>query len=146
MGIQEDRYVDCFYKQYNGRVAIGVGYAQDMREIFPFVLEDDIGKSLGIVAMATLSNEQINSVHIFHLGAFKSRCGNGSKILNILCLKADELDVMLSLSPIPSPNGEAAQINSEQLIGWYRKFGFRGDSLLCRSPQIVKATVEKAIE
>lgn len=137
MGIQEDRYVECFYAKYRGRVAIGVGYAQDMVEIFPFVLEDEGGNALGIIAMATLSNDQINSVHIFHLSAFMPNCGNGTKILEILCIKADRLNVTLSLSPIPSPNGKARQMNSVQLTRWYRKFGFTGDSLLCRIPKIL---------
>jgi hypothetical protein len=139
VGIREDRFVDCFYEKYRGRVAIGVGYGQDLMEIFPFVMEDDDGKALGIIAMATLSNEHMNSVHIFHFSVFHSRCGNGSKMLKILCLKADQLNIRLSLSPIPSPNGEPSQMNSEELSTWYRSFGFSGDSLLCRLPQITKA-------
>lgn len=135
MGTQEDRFVDGFYKKYKGRVAIGVGYAQDMVEIFPFVLEDDDGKALGIIAMATLSTEQLNSVHIFHLSVFRSGHGNGTRLLNILCVRADQLNVKLSLSPIPAPNGEAGLLDSHQLTRWYRQFGFTGDSLLCRLPR-----------
>ena len=134
MEIRENRFVDYFYKKYKGRVAIGVGYAQGMMEIFPFVYENDDGEAIGIIAMATLSNNHMNSVHIYHLSVFKSQCGNGSMMLKKLCLKADQFDVNLSLSPIPSPNGESGQINSKQLLGWYRKFGFKGDSLLYRSP------------
>jgi hypothetical protein len=127
--------VEFFYKTYRGRVAIGVGYAEDMREIFPFVLVDDDGNALGVIAMATLSNDAMDSVHIFHLSVFRTRRGNGSRILKILCLIADQLQVRLTLSPIPSPNGKTGQITGEQLIGWYRKFGFAGDAFLCRSPQ-----------
>ena len=134
MGIQENRYVDFFYNKFKGRVSIGVGYGQDMLEIFPFLFEDDDGQALGIAAMAPLSNDDIKSVHIFHISTFQSNRGSGSAILEALCFKADQLGVMLSLSPIPSPNGKARQINSRQLISWYRKFGFKGDALLCRSP------------
>ena len=134
MGIQENRYVDFFYNKFKGRVAIGVGYGQDMLEIFPFLFEDEDGQSLGIAAMAPLFNDEINSVHIFHLSAFQSNRGSGSVILEALCIKADQLGVMLSLSPIPSPNGLAGLISGRQLVNWYSKFGFEGDALLCRSP------------
>ena len=134
MGIQENRFVDFFYNKFKGRISIGVGYGQDMLEIFPFLFEDNDGHALGIAAMAPLSNDEINSVHIFHISAFRSNRGSGSAMLEALCFKADQLGVMLSLSPIPSPNGKAHQISSRQLVSWYRKFGFIGDALLCRSP------------
>ena len=136
MGIQENRYVASFYDKYKGRVSIGVGYGQNMVEVFPFLFEGDKGEALGIVAMAPLVGDEIESVHIFHLSVFKSNRGSGSIILKTLCLKADELGVTLSLSPIPTPNGDAGLIDSQQLTSWYRKFGFRGDSLLCRLPKV----------
>ena len=135
MGIQESLYVDCFYQRFHGRIAIGVGYSQEMAELFPIVMEDDQKKALGIVAMATLSNDDLNSVHIFHLSAFIQNRGDGTKMLRLLCSKADKLNVILSLSPIPTPNGEEHQIGNKQLIAWYRKFGFRGETLLCRKPK-----------
>jgi len=135
MGEQEDRYVRCFYDVYKGRVALSVGYGQNMVEIFPFVMVDDQGKALGIVAMTTLTREDMTSVHIFHLSVFKQRAGCGSVMLGILCRKADQLNVILSLNPIPSPNGMDAQISSRNLIVWYRKFGFMGDTLLSRQPR-----------
>ena len=140
MGTNEERYVDCFYKRYQGRVAINVGYSQKMEEIFPFVLEDEQGKSLGIIAMAALLNEDITAVHIYHFSVFIQKCGNGSKMLTELCNHADSRNVVLSLSPIPSPNGRDDQIHSPQLISWYLKFGFRGDALLCRQPIISTST------
>jgi len=141
LGIREERFVDCLYEKYEGRIAIGVGYAQDMMEIFPFVMEDEDGRALGIAALATLSTEELNSVHIFHLSVFRSGRGDGTKLLNILCLKADQLNVKLSLSPVPSPNGEAGLPDTTQLIDWYKKYGFTGDSLLCRLPQTVETDV-----
>jgi hypothetical protein len=135
MGLQENRYVASFYDKYKGRVAIGVGYGHNMVEIFPFLFEGDKGEALGIVAMAPLTGDEIESVHIFHLSVFRSNRGNGSIILKTLCLKADELGVTLSLSPIPTANGDAGLIDSRQLTRWYRTFGFRGDSLLCRLPK-----------
>ena len=137
MGTQEDRFVDYFYDRFKGRIAISVGYAEGLVEVFPLVLEEGDGQTLGSIAMATLSNEQITAVHIFHLNAFTGRCGNGSAILQILCRKADQLNVTLSLSPIPAPNGNPDQISGRQLTAWYATFGFEGDGLLCRPPQTV---------
>ncbi len=144
MGTREDQYIDCFYAKYKGRVALAVGYNQKMEEIFPIVIEDDNKKPLGIVAMATSQNKETSAVHIFHLSAFKSERGNGSKILRILCQKADRLNVTLSLSPVPSPNGKSNQINSAQLLAWYQKFGFNGNSLLRRLPKKPSSSFEYA--
>jgi hypothetical protein len=135
MGIQEDRLVEYFYEKFKGRVAIGVGYAEGLVEVFPLVLEDGAGNTLGSLAMAALSNERVTSVHIFHLNAFTGRCGHGSAILQLLCRKADQFSVTLSLSPIPAPNGTPDQISGRQLTDWYATFGFKGDGLLSRPPQ-----------
>ena len=60
----EHDYVNNFYMTYEGRVAIGVGYNQDLSEIYPFVFEDSVGNSNGIVALGVYSREDINYVHI----------------------------------------------------------------------------------
>ncbi len=135
MGQPEDRFIECFYQRYSGRVAIGVAYSQDMLEVFPIVIEDAQGNILGIVAMAAMTNDAISSVHIFHISVFRPRRGNGTRMLEIICCAADQFKVVLSLSPIPSPNGEDQQISSRQLIDWYRRFGFHGETLLSRQPQ-----------
>ena len=57
---QEHNYVMYFYKKYEGRIAIGVGYDQDLAEIYPFVFEDTDGKSIGIVALGVYTYEKIN--------------------------------------------------------------------------------------
>ena len=137
MGQQESRFLNRFYRRYPGRVAIGVAYAQDMLEVFPIVIDDDRGDILGIVAMAAMTNAGMTSVHIFHFSVFHQRNGNGTQMLQILCREADKLNVVLSLSPIPTPNGEDHQINDRQLIDWYHRFGFRGETLLRRQPRKV---------
>lgn len=134
MGQQENRFLKSFYRRYPGRVAIGVAYSQDMLEVFPIVIDDEQGNTLGIIAMAAVTNAEMTSVHIFHFSVFRQRRGNGTRMLEIICRAADQLEVVLSLSPIPSPNGEDHQINDRQLIGWYHKFGFRGEALLSRQP------------
>jgi len=126
--------VTYFYKKYEGRVAIGVGYDQNLSEIYPFVFEDTDGKSIGVVALGVYKIENINYVHIYHLGAFKNNRGNGNQILQELCFQADEYQIILSLSPIFIPNGRNELMSTEQLKSWYGRFGFRGNSPFKREP------------
>ena len=104
MGAREGEFVAYFYQKYQGRVAISVGDAQDMQEVFPFVFEDGNGHSLGIIALAILPAETKPTVHIYHLSAFMPGQGDGGKILSILCRKADWDHIVLTVSPIPSPS------------------------------------------
>ena len=131
----ENLYVASFHKRFQGRVAICVGYSADMIEIFPIVIEDEKMGALGMVAMAAISNEDLTSVHLLHLSAFRPRRGNGSKMIVMLCQKADQLSVTLSVNPIPMHNGKDTQVSSKTLIDWYGQYGFRGDTLLIRKPR-----------
>ena len=132
---QEHHYVNFFYKKYEGRVAIGVGYYQDLSEIYPFVFEDTDGNSIGVVALAVYTHENIDCVHIYHLGSFKSNRGNGNKMLEELCLQADKYQIILSLSPIIMPNGKNESMTSELLTKWYGRFGFKGSPHFKREPR-----------
>ena len=131
---QEHEYVKFFYKKYEGRIAIGVGYGQNLSEIYPFVFEDPHGRSIGVVALGVYPHENINYVHIYHLGSFKSCRGNGSQILEELCLQADKYQIILSLSPIFMPDGKNEPMSTEHLRSWYGRFGFRGSSQFKREP------------
>ncbi len=131
---QEHEYVNYFYEKYEGRVAIGVGYDQNLSEIYPFVFEDADGNSIGVVALGVHTNENINYAHIYHVGAFKASRGNGSQILQELCFQADKFQVNLSLSPIFMPNGKDESMSDEQLMSWYGRFGFKGSSPFRREP------------
>ncbi len=130
----EHDYVNHFYKTYEGRVAIGAGYNQDFSEIYPFVFEDSAGNSIGIVALGVYLHEGIDYVHIYHIGSFKENRGDGAQILQELCLQADEFRIILSLSPIPMPNGKNESRNIKCLKKWYGNFGFEGRSHLTREP------------
>ena len=133
---QEQDYVNHFYDTYEGRVAIGVGYNQDLSEIFPFVFEDKDGSSIGIVALGVYRQNSINYVHIYHIGSFKSSRGDGSQILEALCLQADIHQIILSLSPIYVPNGKDEVMSDKGLREWYGRYGFKGHSHFKREPQI----------
>ena len=131
---REHDYVNYFYEKYEGRVAIGVGYNQDLSEIYPFVFEDTAGKSIGLVALGVYLFEGIKYVHIYHMGSFKGNRGEGSQILQELCFQADKYRIILSLSPISMPNGENESMSNDCLRKWYGGFGFSGRSHVIREP------------
>ena len=135
---QEYDYVSYFYDKYEGRVSIGVGYDQNLSEIYPFVYQDIAGKSIGIVALGVYRRESIRYVHIYHVGSFKNNRGDGSQILQALCFQADKYQIILSLSPISIPNGKDESMTDERLREWYDNFGFRGSSHFRREPCILK--------
>ena len=137
--VQENDYVNYFYDKYDGRVAIGVGYNQDLSEIYPFVFEDTDGKSIGIVALGVMTYENIAYVHIYHIGSFRTNCGNGDKILQELCFQADKYQIVLSLSPVFMPNGKDEPMSNERLNKWYGGFGFKGSPQFKREPGIIKS-------
>jgi hypothetical protein len=130
----ENDYVNYFYEKYEGRVAIGVGYDQNLSEIYPFVFEDRDGQSIGLVALGIYTHENIDCVHIYHIGSFKSNRGNGSQILQELCFLADKYHIILSLSPVCMPNGKNESMSTEQLRSWYGRFGFKGSPQFQREP------------
>jgi hypothetical protein len=131
---RETEYVNYFYGKYHGRVAIGVGYNQDLSEIFPFVFQNANGDSIGIVALGVLPEEN-KLVYIYHLGAFISKHGSGSIILKELCQQADRVGIRLSVSAINLANGKDPRMKAERLKKWYKSFGFKGDSGLIRNPK-----------
>ncbi|MBU1172753.1 MAG: hypothetical protein KKD44_24610 [Proteobacteria bacterium] len=130
----ENRYVDFFYEKYQGRVAIGVGYDQDLSEIYPFVFSDTGGASLGGIALSPLSQDAGPVVYIFHFSSFNTHQGDGNIMLGELCRKADDYIITLSLSPIALANGNPDLMSSRQLEIWYSKFGFEGDICFRREP------------
>jgi hypothetical protein len=132
---QENDYINYFYDKYKGRVAIGVGYADDLSEIYPFVFEDPGGAAIGLVALGEYMVESISYVHIYHIGSFMGRRGSGTQILEELCLQADKHQVILSLSPIYMPNGNDEVMSDEHLRDWYGRYGFKGVSHFKREPQ-----------
>lgn len=127
-------YIRFFYKKYLGRVAIGVGYNEDLSQIFPFVFQNNEDESIGIVAMGTVA-DKVDTVYLYHIGAFEPRCGDGSRILKELCRQADKFDIALKASAIVLTNGKNPEMTTEQLIGWYEKFGFKEDKGLLRNPE-----------
>lgn len=135
----ESGYVDYFYKKYQGRVAIGVGYNQNLSEIYPFIFQNTCGIPIGIVAMGVLCGER-DVVHIYHIGSFITHQGDGSLMLTELCSKADCFNIKLSVSPVYMPNGKDPHMEFDLLSKWYHRFNFKGEANLMRNPR--KQTAE----
>jgi hypothetical protein len=131
---KEHDYVGHFTKKYPGRVAIGVGYNEDLTDIYPIVFQNIYGDSIGIVALAAILDSD-SYVYIYHIGAFELRCGNGSLILDELCDQADKFNVSLKVSAIVLPNGKDPEMTNVQLVKWYERFGFKEGPGLLRHPK-----------
>ena len=128
-------YVNFFYEKYPGRVAIGVAYDHELSEIYPLVFKNENNESIGIAALGAVPDEE-SLVYIYHLGAFELRRGDGSKILKELCVQADKFDVSLKASAIVMPNGKDPSMSTDNLIRWYKRFGFKENNGLLRNPMI----------
>ncbi len=113
---QEHDFMTYFYKKFEGRVAIGVGYDQNLSEIYPFVFEDTDGKSIGVVALGVYTIENMNYVHIYHLGAFENNRGNGSQILQELCFQANEYQIINLPLGIVINNSDDPQLVADRIV------------------------------
>lgn len=131
---QELTYVDYFYQKFRGRISLGVGYDQNFSEIYPFIFQNVHGKPIGVIAMGEISHGK-KAVHIYHIGSFETRRGNGSHMLRELCRKADCFNIHLSVSPVFMPNGKDARMDYELLAKWYGRFDFKGEATLMRTPR-----------
>jgi len=130
---KESDYVDFFYDKYQGRVSVGVGYNQNLSEVFPLVFQNPAGESIGIVALGVVSNGK-TLVYIYHLGAFQSKRGDGSEILKELCDQADKFNICLGVGAVFMPNGKDTKMEPGRLVKWYESYGFEDDSGLLREP------------
>lgn len=136
---REVEYVDYFYEKYQGRVSLEAGYDQNFSQIYPFIFQDAYGRSIGVVAMG-ISCAEKNAVHLYHIGSFITRKGDGSLILAELCRKADCFNIRLSASPVYMPNGRDPQMDYGSLSEWYNRFDFTGDPNLLRRPRNKRTT------
>ncbi|VFQ45591.1 hypothetical protein [Desulfoluna butyratoxydans] len=127
-------FVLSFYTRFPGRVALSVGYGPGLTEIFPFVFEALCGTPIGIVALAVMTQQDREVVHLYHVGAFTPGSGHGTTMLDELCSQANRFSVALSLSPVPCPTEIPPPLGSDALDAWYRRFGFQGDGHLVREP------------
>ena len=126
-------YVNHMYTLYQGRAAVTVGVNSESNSVHPFVFEDAHHVPIGLIALSADSSLKPGDVDIYHISAFIPGRGQGSEILNFLCRTADEYRVRLCIQAEVQFNGNQTMTTAE-LIDWYHKFGFTGDSEMHREP------------
>ena len=129
-------YVDHMYSLYEGRAAVTVGVNNESKTVHPFVYENKNRMPIGLIAMCASDNITPTEVDLYHISAFIPGKGQGSEIMNFLCNAADEYGVHLNLEAIAQFNGNK-NLNNAALASWYRKYGFKGISLMRREPDKV---------
>jgi hypothetical protein len=70
-----------------------------------------------------LSNAR-DKVRINFIGSISPKKGDGTKLMNRLIELADKMNIKLSLSP--DVVGDEGIKDIRKLIGWYKRFGFKG--------------------
>ena len=127
------QYVNHIYSLYDGRAAVTVGVNNDSDSIHPFVFEDAGKVPIGLIALSADGVSNPADVDIYHISAFMPGKGQGSQIIKFLCDSADDYGVRLCIQAEVQHNGKQTMTTPE-LIDWYHKFGFTGNSLLQRMP------------
>ena len=127
-------FVSSLYDLHPGRVALSVAYGPGLTAIYPFVFEGQCKTAMGIIAMCVVDDGARETVHLYHISAFKPNLGHGTQMLKALCDAADHHQVPISLAPVPSPNGTSEILDEEQLVAWYGRHGFSGSGQLMREP------------
>jgi len=127
------KYVDHMYSLYEGRAAVTVGVNNESKTIHPFVYENKNRIPIGLIAMCASDIITPTEVDLYHISAFTPGKGQGSEIMNFLSKTADEYGVRLSIESSAQCNGNKI-MNDAALANWYRKYGFKGNSLMLREP------------
>jgi len=128
-------YVDHMYSLYEGRAAVTVGVNCESKTVHPFVFENASKLPIGLIALCPGDITTPTEVDVFHISAFITGRGQGSEMLNFLCDAADVYGVRLCIEANTQFNGNKIMTDAA-LRSWYRKYGFKGDSLMYREPVI----------
>ena len=112
-------------------MTVGVNSESDI--VHPFVFENKGKIPIGLIAMSADGISNPVDVDIYHISAFNPGKGQGSEIMQFLCRVADEYGVRLCIQVEVQYNGKLTMTSAE-LISWYHKFGFTGNSIMYREP------------
>lgn len=121
-----EEFVSHVYGRFPGRVRFVAGIAYGFGEVYPFVVEDDGGKPIGLVACAWNKESAPDLVQVFHISAFHTQQGMGSWILDWLCAQADNFNVRLYVQPTPIWIENEPGLDEDALKAWYGRRGFLG--------------------
>lgn len=93
----------------------------------PFILEMD-GKEVGSMFLYFNigNNNPSGLVWLMYIRAYDLKKGYGSKMLSLLCKEADSKCISIYIEP--SPYKIKGNISVDNLINWYRRFGFDSDN------------------
>jgi predicted GNAT family N-acyltransferase len=97
------------------------------------VYENNSQIPIGLIAMSVDDASDSAAVDVYHISAFKPGKGQGSEIMNYLCNAADEFEVRLCIQAEAQFSGRQT-LSGADLVGWYRRFGFIGNSTMYREP------------
>jgi len=125
------------YSLYEGRAAVTVGVNNELKTVHPFVYENGYKIPIGLIAMSASDVSTPTEVDLYHVSAFIPGKGQGSEIMNFLCEVADQYGVRLCIEAKAQFNGNETLSNTG-LTRWYRKFGFKGYSIMYREPDHIR--------
>ncbi len=128
-------YVNHMYSLYEGRAAVTVGVNSESDSVHPFVFENQSKVPIGLIAMSADGISNPLDVDIYHVSVFMPGKGRGSEIMKFLCSAADAYGVRLCMQAEVQFSGNQTMTKPE-LIDWYHKFGFTGNNILHRRPNV----------
>lgn len=129
-----EKFVEVLYSSFEGRVPFAAGYV-GFDKIYPFVYESRHGFPIGLVAAA--ATKVADAVQLYHISSFKPGKGHGKEIMGYLCGLADEHGVKIYLHAEVQFSDKETPIG-EDLVNWYRRFGFVGNGFMCREPKALR--------
>ena len=107
----------------------GSGFTLEGKRLELIVFENSRGNAIGAVSMIARGPE---TVEICLVVANDPQHGDGTRMLDALCLEADRDRVTLKVQPAPQTE---EGIQREKLKEWYRRFGFVGEQFMERAPR-----------
>lgn len=129
-----EKFVDAIYSNFEGRVPFAAGYGRGFaNKVYPVVYENDNGVPLGLIAVAATNEADTSEVQLFHVSAFKPGNGHGKEMMIYICNLADTYKVKIYLQAEVQFSDRQTLIGQE-LVNWYRLFGFVGGCTMHREP------------
>lgn len=129
-----DSFVRELYHTFEGRVPFCAGIDSSFSKVYPIVYEDKRRVPIGLIAAAPVKDNPL-VVQLYHVSSFVVGKGHGKQILNYVCQLADKhkasiyLQAEVQFTSQKTPAGE-------ELINWYRQFGFVGTGFMRREPNV----------
>lgn len=129
-----EKFVEELYSRFEGRVPFSAGYTlQFSKTVYPVVYENEKGIPIGLVAAAANNKTDTSEVQLFHVSVFKPGNGHGKEIMNYICDLADKHKAKIYLQ-VEIQFSDKETLIGQDLVNWYRQFGFVGNTFMNREP------------